>query len=400
MLHDLDRVRGGAAVVGLRLHLGGGVDVHDDDRAGVLGLPRAQLVGGDRVGQRAAGVEVGQQHGLLGAQDRGGLGHEVDAAEGDHVGVGGRRLARQAERVPHEVGHVLDLGHLVVVGEDHRVALLGEGAHLVLQAGDLGGVEGRRRGGRQGGQLDWLHVSSLGRFLIYDRKPMPAKDTTVSDSQSKTRRRRSPTHVTLAVVLQVRDDTLCVLLWERAREPFAAPGRCPAATSGEGDTLERSIRAHLARKVDVAELSWLEQLETLSEPGRHPDEWQLATAYLGLVPLGLDPALPDDTAWHPIERLPELAFDHEAIVLAGRERLAGQALLHEHRLRAGARVVLDLRADRDLHRRARLPGRPDQPAPRARAPRGARGHRRAPPARAARAAGRQRSTASCRAGSR
>jgi hypothetical protein len=71
----------------------------------------------------------------------------------------------------------------------------------------------------------------------------------------------------------------------------------------------------------VAELSWLEQLETLSEPDRHPGEWQLATAYLGLVPLGLDPELPEDTAWHSIERLPALAFDHEAIVLAGRERL-------------------------------------------------------------------------------
>jgi 8-oxo-dGTP diphosphatase len=158
--------------------------------------------------------------------------------------------------------------------------------------------------------------------LIYDRKPMPAKDTTVSDSQSKTR--RSPTHVTLAVVLQVRVDTLCVLLWERAREPFRGAWSLPGGYLGEGDTLAASIRAHLARKVDVAELSWLEQLETLSEPGRHPGEWQLATAYLGLVPLGLDPALPDDTAWHPVERLPALAFDHASIVLAGRERLGAK----------------------------------------------------------------------------
>jgi len=148
---------------------------------------------------------------------------------------------------------------------------------------------------------------------------MPAKDTTVSDSQSKTR--PSPTHVTLAVVLQVREETLCALLWERGREPFRGAWSLPGGYLGEGDPLERSIRAHLARKVDVSELSWLEQLETLSDPNRHPAEWQLATAYLGLVPLGLDPALPADTAWHPVERLPELAFDHEAIVLAGRERL-------------------------------------------------------------------------------
>jgi 8-oxo-dGTP diphosphatase len=163
---------------------------------------------------------------------------------------------------------------------------------------------------------------------------MLPKNTTVSDSESKTPAggglagggraaggRPSPTHVTLAVVLQVREGVLCVLLWQRAREPFRGAWSLPGGYLGPGDPLERSIRAHLARKVDVAELSWLEQLETLSDPGRHPDEWQLATAYLGLVPLGLDPALPEDTAWHPVERLPGLAFDHESIVLAGRERL-------------------------------------------------------------------------------
>jgi ADP-ribose pyrophosphatase YjhB (NUDIX family) len=131
----------------------------------------------------------------------------------------------------------------------------------------------------------------------------------------------NPTHVTLAVVLQVREGSLCVLLWQRARPPFSGLWSLPGGYLEPGHTLEDSIRAQLARKVDVAELSWMEQLETLSEPGRHPDEWQLATAYLGLVPLGLDPALPPDTAWHSIEDLPALAFDHEAIVLAGRERL-------------------------------------------------------------------------------
>ena len=58
-----------------------------------------------------------------GREDRRRLGHEVDAAEDDRLGVGRRRLAREAERVADVVGHVLHLGHLVVVGEDHRVAL-------------------------------------------------------------------------------------------------------------------------------------------------------------------------------------------------------------------------------------------------------------------------------------
>jgi 8-oxo-dGTP diphosphatase len=130
-----------------------------------------------------------------------------------------------------------------------------------------------------------------------------------------------PAHVALAVVLQVRDGRLQALLWERAREPFAGAWSLPGGYLQHGETLEESIRRHLAVKVDVRELSHLEQLETRSEPTRHPGEWQVATAYLGLVPAGIDPAVPDDTAWHPVDALPRLAFDHEAIVLAGRARL-------------------------------------------------------------------------------
>jgi 8-oxo-dGTP diphosphatase len=134
--------------------------------------------------------------------------------------------------------------------------------------------------------------------------------------------RRSPTHVTLAAVLQVREPKLCVLLWERAREPFSGAWSLPGGYLEPALALDDSIRSQLARKVDVAELSWLEQLETVGNPDRHPAEWQLATAYLGLVPLGLDPELPPDTLWHPVERLPaEMAFDHRAIVRDARERL-------------------------------------------------------------------------------
>jgi 8-oxo-dGTP diphosphatase len=134
--------------------------------------------------------------------------------------------------------------------------------------------------------------------------------------------RQLPTHVTLAVVLQVREAQLQVLLWRRAKEPLAGAWSLPGGYLEPDETLEESIRRQLAVKVDVRELARLEQLETRSDPRRHPAEWQLATTYLGLVPAGVDPAVPPDTAWHPVDRLPEaMAFDHEAIVLAGRERL-------------------------------------------------------------------------------
>jgi len=136
-----------------------------------------------------------------------------------------------------------------------------------------------------------------------------------------TTRHPGPAHVTLAVVLRVRATVLEVLLWQRAREPFAGRWSLPGGYLAPEETLAESIRRHLAAKVDVRELAHLEQLETLSDPKRVPGEWQLATAYVGLVPSDLDPALPEDSAWHPVERLPQLAFDHATIVGVGRDRL-------------------------------------------------------------------------------
>jgi ADP-ribose pyrophosphatase YjhB (NUDIX family) len=133
--------------------------------------------------------------------------------------------------------------------------------------------------------------------------------------------RPAPLHVTLAVVLQVRSGALQVLMWERARTPFAGRWALPGGFLEPGETLEESIRRHLATKVDVRELAHLEQLETRSDPGRNPRAWELATAYLGLVPSDLDPEVPADTAWHPVDDLPPSAYDHGEIVDEGIRRL-------------------------------------------------------------------------------
>jgi ADP-ribose pyrophosphatase YjhB (NUDIX family) len=133
--------------------------------------------------------------------------------------------------------------------------------------------------------------------------------------------RDAPLHVTLAVVFQVRDSVLQVLMWQRARDPFKGSWALPGGYLERGETLAESIRRHLAAKVDVRELAHLEQLETRSDPERNPGGWELATAYLGLVPAGLDPAVPPDTAWHPVGALPPAAFDHGEIVEGGLQRL-------------------------------------------------------------------------------
>src|ERR1043166_2440626 len=94
----------------------------------------------------------------------------------------------------------------------------------------------------------------------------------------------------------------------------------PGGVLEADETLEESMRRHLADKVDVREVSHLEQLETRSDPGRHraargrageaarlgvrevrsdpggnPAHRELAPAFLGLVPSDAAPELPADT---------------------------------------------------------------------------------------------------------
>lgn len=130
----------------------------------------------------------------------------------------------------------------------------------------------------------------------------------------------TPRHSTVAVVLQVRSGQLQVLLWQRAKEPERGRWALPGGVLAAGESLEQSIRRHLAAKVDVRELAHLEQLETRVDPAA-PQGWQVTTAYLGLVPSHLDPAIPPDTRWQPVDALPPLAFESGAIIERGRVRL-------------------------------------------------------------------------------
>ena len=125
----------------------------------------------------------------------------------------------------------------------------------------------------------------------------------------------------LALVAQVRDGELCVLAWQRAYEPAAGAWALPGGLLAIDESADTSIARHLAAKVDVASLSHLEQLETRAEPSRMPGERVLATAYLGVVAAEVPCRLPSDTAWHPVDRLPRMAFDHGPLVASGVSRL-------------------------------------------------------------------------------
>ena len=128
-------------------------------------------------------------------------------------------------------------------------------------------------------------------------------------------------HEVLAATLQIRSGVLQVLLWQRAIAPDAGRWALPGGLLRACEDTGRSVVRQLAEKVDVQEVAHVEQLGTFSDPDRTPGRRTVATAFLGLVPCVADPALPTDTAWHPVADLPPTAFDHGTIVRHARDRL-------------------------------------------------------------------------------
>jgi ADP-ribose pyrophosphatase YjhB (NUDIX family) len=128
-------------------------------------------------------------------------------------------------------------------------------------------------------------------------------------------------HEVLVVALQVRGGALQALLWRRALPPHTGRWALPGGRLGASEDVEHSARRQLAEKVDVQDVAHVEQLAVFSSPDRVPGTRVVATAFLGLVPSGTDPAAPPDTVWHPLSELPDTAFDHGAIVRRARDRL-------------------------------------------------------------------------------
>ena len=144
LVEDDLRARRGDDDVAERFHRRRAVDVGQRDMVRVRGAEGRELVGRAAVLEAASGVHVGQDDGLLRREDFRRLRHEANAAEGDHLGVGLRRLARQIEAVADEVREVLDLRLLVIMREDHRVALAFQPLDLgeQVEASQISGLDG------------------------------------------------------------------------------------------------------------------------------------------------------------------------------------------------------------------------------------------------------------------
>ena len=130
-MYDRHGVGAGAAIVALGLDLGRAVNVADHQSVRMLLFGLAQLLGRDHIGHGAAGRWLGHEHLLLQRKNGGRLGHETHAAEDDHCRVRFGRLDAQPQRIATEIRQVLNLRRLIIVRQDHGVALYLEFLNVV-----------------------------------------------------------------------------------------------------------------------------------------------------------------------------------------------------------------------------------------------------------------------------
>ncbi len=101
-------------------------DVHRMSLSAFTSTEVANLLRRTAIHQAASGFAVRNHHDALRVQDLGRLRHEPDAAERQDVALELLRLPRELQAVPHRVGNLLDFRFLVMMRQDHCLAVLFE----------------------------------------------------------------------------------------------------------------------------------------------------------------------------------------------------------------------------------------------------------------------------------
>ena len=125
------------------------------------------------------------------------------------------------------------------------------------------------------------------------------------------------------VIFSLRRSALHVLLIRRAAPPFKGKWAIPGGFVEPGESLEEAARRELLEETDLNDV-YVEQLYTFGDPKRDPRGRVVTVAYFALVPEDVLAQAGDDAAeadWHPVDQLPELAFDHAEIVSYALQRL-------------------------------------------------------------------------------
>ena len=132
-----------------------------------------------------------------------------------------------------------------------------------------------------------------------------------------------PTLTVDAVIFQVNNSTLEVLLLKRPNEPFKGEWALPGGYNAKGETTTDALERVVFQKTGVKikdDLRYIEQLYTFDTINRDPRGHAVSVTYMGC---GRNITYNEDleVAFFDVNKIPKLAYDHANIIKYAKERL-------------------------------------------------------------------------------
>lgn len=131
-----------------------------------------------------------------------------------------------------------------------------------------------------------------------------------------------------AAIFGLDSEDLKVLLIRRGVAPFKGMWALPGGFIRVGESPESAVARELAEEAGVS-VRRIVQLGAYGAPERDPREHVISIAFLGLTPVrehAPDAATDAEAvAWHALDELPALAFDHDVIIRDAISRLQAEA---------------------------------------------------------------------------
>ena len=125
-------------------------------------------------------------------------------------------------------------------------------------------------------------------------------------------------------------DELELLLIERANDPFKGCWALPGGFVDLDEDLDTAAMRELLEETGIR-VTEMTQLGAWGNPTRDPRGRNIGVAYMATITpeMARTAQAGDDaaaTAWHPVSKLPVMAFDHAEIVRCALERLAASGV--------------------------------------------------------------------------
>lgn len=122
-----------------------------------------------------------------------------------------------------------------------------------------------------------------------------------------------------------KNEGVSILLIQRKYPPFQNAWAIPGGFVLADESLEEAVRRELREETGI-EVNYLEQLYTFGDPNRDPRKRVVSVAYFALVKSAKFQQLKASTdaenaQWFNFKELPDLAFDHKAILKMAIERV-------------------------------------------------------------------------------